>query len=155
MQYSPRFVEAIVAEIEPMLTSAPRKSESVFLLLDHPVRGGLHEEVRPFEVDPHHPIVALLGGFEQVVPLARPDARVVDEHVEPPEVLADGRDERLAVAAFGDIGRDVQHVRAEGPERVERLAHLRFVAPTADGEVEALARERLRRCRSRCRWPRR
>src|SRR5690606_1731103 len=112
-------------------------------LLDHPIGDGLCEEIRPLEVDAEHPVEALLGGVEEVTALARADAGVVDEQVEPAELAAHGLDEALAVGGLAHVGRDVEHLGAEGAEGVERLAHLRLGAAAAEGEVEPLARERL------------
>src|SRR4029078_4011099 len=54
---------------------------------DHLTGGGLGEEERAFEIGGANGVPALLGGFEQVFAADRGNAGVVDEAIEPAEVL--------------------------------------------------------------------
>src|SRR5438445_242252 len=64
--------------------------------------------MRALEIHADQLVEALLGGFEDVAPLALADAGVIDEQVEALEALARVGDERLAVDGGGDVaGEDV------------------------------------------------
>ena len=87
MQYSPRLGEATVAEIEEMLTMQPAKSAfsrrcSIIQLATACVR-----KYGPWRLTAHHPLEALLGGFQDVGPHFGRDAGVVDQHVQAAESL--------------------------------------------------------------------
>ena len=82
MQYSPRFTEAVYAEMEVTKTMRPVAA------LHHPARRLLGQEMRPFQVGRDQLVEALFGGFQKVAALARRHAGVVHQQIQVAEALA-------------------------------------------------------------------
>jgi hypothetical protein len=66
---------------------------------------------RPFEVDADRLVEEFLGDRVQVL-VERGHTGVVDQHVEPPEVLQGACDELVAVVPVGDVARYPDGFRA-------------------------------------------
>src|SRR5256886_5447857 len=91
--------------------------------LDHPPRGVLGRQERALQVRVEHRVPVVLTDTEQQV-VAR-GARVVDEHVDPVELLLDGRDDPLDLRGLGDIAGVA--APAAVAQRLRRLPRLRPV----------------------------
>ena len=123
---------------------------SVALLLDHPARGLLGQEVRALQVHPDQLVEALLAGLEDVGAHLGGDAGVVHQHVEAAEGRADGLEEGGTVVGLRDVGADVHDVRAFFAQGVQSRGDVRPRPLAADGEIETFRGERPSRCRGRC-----
>ena len=108
----------------------------------------LREEIGTLEVDRDELVEAVLGRVQDVGAHARRDARVVDEGVEAAERGQRVVDDALAVVRLrdvaGDEGKVLVRARAQGATGGQRLLGRRAVAAVVDGEVEAVAAQRLR-----------
>src|SRR5437016_8196818 len=91
--------------------------------LHDPPRGVLGRQERALQVRVEHRVPVVLTDTEQQV-VAR-GARVVDEHVDPVELLLDGRDDPLDLRGLGDIA--VVAAPAAVAQRLRRLPRLRPV----------------------------
>jgi hypothetical protein len=92
MQYSPRFSDAVSAEIDELKYHRETPPEQGLRFLLQPViRNGLRQEVRPFEVRRETSRNEAGDASGDVGPDAGPDPRIVDECVDPAERLSVSR----------------------------------------------------------------
>jgi hypothetical protein len=79
------------------------------LLYDHPARHSLRQEVGRLQVDANQPLEALLTCLQDVCPHLWGDARVVHQHVQPSETLANRLHQLLALVRLRDVRLKILH----------------------------------------------
>lgn len=119
------------------------------LLADHPAGDLLGEKVGALEVDLHHPLETLFGGFQEIDAVQGGDAGVVDQEIAAAKAVFHGLDHPPAVGRDADVGLDPEKRRSA---RFDFFLHSFFVhglvggglgpcACVVDGQIEARPRE--------------
>ena len=88
------------------------------LLLDEVLLGGPGHQERTAQVDAHDQVPVLVGHLEQQVVAG--DAGVVDQHVDPAELVDDPRDRGLDGLGVADVGADADGLRVALQRQLRR-----------------------------------
>ena len=108
---------------------------------DHPGGHALGEKIRTAQIGRDHLVETLFTSIEQIGADARRNARIVDQNIEPAQLVADIGNELLPVLRRRNIRLHVDGALAVFPELVQyRLYFLRANA-AGDGQREARFRE--------------
>ena len=91
---------------------------------DHPGGHALGEKIRPAQIGRDDFVEALFSGIEQIGADARRDARVVDQNIQPAQLVADIGKQPQPVSRRRNIRLHVDGALAVFPDLVQRRLHL-------------------------------